>query len=191
MSPELFFLLGALCAGHAFLASFRGRAPFAMAWFLGGWLTGEFALFHLAWQAALTVYAVSSGALDAPIGQVGLALMGVSGVGLLLAHHRARQAEPIIEQALVDALGADYRDAIAPDRPAPSATTCPGACCCGRSATRCPRSRSSGTSATGRTGRSTRSTSTAAGTTPGRPRPWSTSTAAPGCTGARSGRPSP
>lgn len=114
MSPEAFFLIGALCAGHAFLATFRGRPPFAMAWFLAGWLTGEFALFHLAWQAVVVVIAVTSGATDTPIGQVGLALMGLSAVGLLLAHHRAGQAEPVVEAALADTLGADYRDAIAP-----------------------------------------------------------------------------
>ena len=32
----MFFLIGALCAGHALLATFRGRPPFAMAWFLAG-----------------------------------------------------------------------------------------------------------------------------------------------------------
>ena len=114
MSPEAFFLIGALCATHAFLATFRGRPPFAMAWFLAGWLTGELALFHLGWQAVVVASAVSAGALDAPIGQVGLVLMGLSAVGLLLAHHRVGQAEPVVEQALVDALGPDYRDAIAP-----------------------------------------------------------------------------
>jgi len=116
MSPELFFLIGALCAGPASLATFRGRPPFAMAWFLASWLTGEFALFHLAGQAVVVLIAVTSGATATPIGQVGLALMGVSAVGLVLAHHRARQAEPVIEAALVDTLGADYRDAIAPDQ---------------------------------------------------------------------------
>lgn len=116
MSPELFFLIGALCAGHAFLATFRGRAPFAMAWFVAGWLTGEFALFHLAWQAVVVALAIATGATAAPIGQVGLALMGLSAVGLLLAHHRARQAEPVLEAALVDALGPDYRSAIVPER---------------------------------------------------------------------------
>lgn len=115
VSPEAFFLIGALCATHAFLATFRGRPPFAMAWFLAGWLTGEFAPFHLAWQAVVVAIAVATGALDAPIGQVGLALMGLSAAGLLLAHRRAGQAEPVVEQALVDALGPDYRDAIAPE----------------------------------------------------------------------------
>jgi acetyl esterase/lipase len=116
MSPEAFFLIGALCAGPAFLATFRGRAPFAMAWFLAGWLTGEFALFHLAGQAVVVVIGVASGATDTPIGQVGLALMGLSAVGLVLAHHRARQAEPVVEAALVATLGADYRAAIGPVR---------------------------------------------------------------------------
>ena len=115
MSPEVFFLIGALCAGHALLATFRGRPPFAMAWFLAGWLTGEFALFHLAWQAVVVAIAVATGATVTPIGQVGLALMGVSAAGLLLAHHRARQAEPVIEAALIDTLGPSYREAIAPE----------------------------------------------------------------------------
>ena len=115
MSPEVFFLIGALCATHAFLATFRGRPPFAMAWFLAGWLTGEFALFHLAGQAVVVAIAVRTGALDAPIGQVGLVLMGLSAVGLLLAHRRARRAESVVERALVDALGPDYREGIAPE----------------------------------------------------------------------------
>ncbi len=115
MSSEAFFLVGALCATHAGLASFRGRAPFTMAWFLGGWLTGEFALFHLGWQSALTVFAVATGALDQPLGWWGLALMGASAIGLLVAQRRARLAEPIVERALVDALGPDYRDGIAPE----------------------------------------------------------------------------
>ena len=113
MSPEVFFLIGALCAGHGLLATFRGRPPFAMAWFLAGWLTGEFALFHLAWQAVVVAIAVATGATVTPIGQVGLALMGVSAAGLLLAHHRARQAEPVVEAALIDALGPSYREVIA------------------------------------------------------------------------------
>ena len=116
MSPEAFFLIGALCAVHALLANFRGRRPFAMAWFLAGWLTGELALFHLTWQAVVVVIAVASGATATAMGQVGLALMGVSAAGLLLAHHRAGQAEPVLEAALVDSLGADYRDVIAPER---------------------------------------------------------------------------
>jgi acetyl esterase/lipase len=115
MSPEAFFLVGALCAGHALLATFRGRAPFAMAWFLASWLTGEFALFHLAWQAVVVVIAVTSGATDTPIGRVGLALMAVSAAGLVLADHRARRTEPVIETALVETLGAGYRDAMAPE----------------------------------------------------------------------------
>jgi acetyl esterase/lipase len=39
--------------------------------------------------------------------------MGLSWVGLMLAHHCARQAEPVIEAALVDALGPQYRSSIA------------------------------------------------------------------------------
>ena len=115
MSPALLFLLGVLCAWHAVLATFRGRYPFTFAWFVGGWLTGEFALFHLAWQAVLTGVLVVAGALDEPLGRMGLGLMAISAAGLLLAHRRALAAEPTVEAALVEALGADYRDAIAPD----------------------------------------------------------------------------
>ena len=112
MSPQLFFLIGALCAGHAMLATFRGRAPFAMAWFVAGWLTGEFALFHLAWQLAVTAWAASSGALDEALGRVGLAFMIVSWLGLLLAHHRARQAEHVMAAALDEALGPDHGEGL-------------------------------------------------------------------------------
>ncbi len=115
MSGDLLLLLGLLCAGHGLLATFRGRHPFTFAWFLAGWLTGEFALFHLAWQAVLTVALVAAGALDDPSGRLGLALMALSAVLLLLAHHRGRAAESVVEAALVEALGPDYRDAIRPE----------------------------------------------------------------------------
>lgn len=119
VSSGLLFLLGVLCAGHGLLATFPGRYPFTFAWFLAGWLTGEFALFHLAWQAAATAALVSAGALDATRGQIGLGLMALSAVLLLLAHHRATRAEGVVEEALVEALGPDYRDAIAPALAAP------------------------------------------------------------------------
>ena len=108
-----------------------------------------------------------TGALAAPIGQVGLALMGLSAVGLLLAHHRARQAEPVLEAALVDALGPDYREAIAPELSGRLRHHVPRGLLCDRSATRWPTSRSPATVLRPARDRSTPSTSTAAGTDAG------------------------
>jgi acetyl esterase/lipase len=55
--------------------------------FLAGWLTAEFALHHLAWQAGLAFWLWQAGALETQPGRVGLGLLGLSwlGLGLLAA----------------------------------------------------------------------------------------------------------
>ena len=63
----------------------------------------------------MTVVFVWAGALAAWPGWLGLAITLVSWAALAaLPRGGARQAEAVVEQALVDALGADYRDAILP-----------------------------------------------------------------------------
>lgn len=96
MTPGLFTLLAALAAGASLLAVLPGRRPFAFTWFVVGWLAGELALWHLAAQVAVTAWAV---AVDAAT-PLGLALMGLSWAGLLVAHHRARQAEHVMAGAV-------------------------------------------------------------------------------------------
>jgi acetyl esterase/lipase len=82
-------------------------------WFLAGFLTTELAIFHIVLSALLAlVFALTTDALQAAPGQLGLVLMMVSWAGLLLAQWRARPTGRILEQALQSALGADYRERI-------------------------------------------------------------------------------
>jgi acetyl esterase/lipase len=82
--------------------------------FFAGWLTGELALFHLFWQVAATVVFVALGALDAWPGYVGLAVNVVSWVGLVWIQVVALRSARVMEHALREGLGDDYRSHIAP-----------------------------------------------------------------------------
>jgi acetyl esterase/lipase len=82
--------------------------------FLAGWLTAELALHHLGWQIAATVFFVWAGALSGWPGVVALAITLASWAGLLYAHRLAGRAEDVVERALGEALGAEYRDDIRP-----------------------------------------------------------------------------
>ena len=84
-----------------------------MFWFLSGWLTSELAVFHVMFSAVvLGVLARETDALQAFPGQLALALVLVSWVGLLLAQWRARPTGKVLEQALQAGLGSDYRQRI-------------------------------------------------------------------------------
>jgi len=64
----------------------RRLGPFAFLYMMAGWLTGELALQHLAWQALATLAFAAAGAFESPLGVAGLALTFGSW-GLLLASH--------------------------------------------------------------------------------------------------------
>jgi acetyl esterase/lipase len=64
----------------------RRLGPFAFFYMMAGWLTGELALQHLAWQAVATLGFALAGALESPYGLAGLAVTFLSW-GLLLASH--------------------------------------------------------------------------------------------------------
>ena len=82
--------------------------------FFAGWLTAELALFHLVWQVVATIVFVWLGALEAWPGWVGLAISVCSWIGLLWLQAGSLRAAKVIEDALREALGADYRSQIAP-----------------------------------------------------------------------------
>ena len=86
-------------------------SAFAM---FAGWLTSELPIHHLFWQAVATVVFVASGALEEPEGWIALAVTAVSWVGLLFLVRQAQRAEQVVEDALVESLGADYRERMAP-----------------------------------------------------------------------------
>ena len=113
----LFLIVSAIGAGFTFNVyrpSNAGARRGTLSFF-AGWLTGELALHQIAWQVLATVGFVAMGALSAWPGWLGLAISFASWGALGAAYLRARQAEWVVEEALVGALGADYRDAILAD----------------------------------------------------------------------------
>jgi acetyl esterase/lipase len=87
-------------------------APLATVSFFAGWLTSELAVHHIVWQALMTVVFGWAGAFAAWPGQLGLAITGVSWLGLARCYWRARDAEQVVDAALQGALGADYAERI-------------------------------------------------------------------------------
>ena len=77
--------LGLLFSASAWLPA-RRIGPFAIVYMMSGWLTGELALQHVAWQALATLGFAVAGAFESPLGIAGLALTFVSW-GLLLGSH--------------------------------------------------------------------------------------------------------
>ncbi len=117
MIPTLFFVASLLGALATLLTLFRVRHPSVLGFWVmfTGWLTGEAVPFHLAWQAAATVVWIALGALDEPIGVVGLAITATSWLGMLAAHRVALGAWRSGDDALRRALGADYDTAYPPE----------------------------------------------------------------------------
>ncbi|MDZ7678186.1 MAG: alpha/beta hydrolase [Acidimicrobiales bacterium] len=110
-------------AGSIFLAaSAIGAARTLNAWhpvsrsgrasvlaFGDGVTISEMPLHTLAWQAALSAGFVKAGALRTGTGRAGLALTAASWAGLVALDRVASEADEVLEAALVDGLGPDYR----------------------------------------------------------------------------------
>jgi acetyl esterase/lipase len=114
--PWLFLvaaLVGAWFTWNAYRPVYA-PAPLAAVSFFAGWLTTELAAHHIAWQLAMTVVFVLAGALARWPGWLALAVTLVSWGYLLKALVVARRAEEVVERALRDGLGADYRRDILP-----------------------------------------------------------------------------
>lgn len=109
--------------GQAFLAaSAIGAARTLNAWrpvsrtgrtsvlaFPGGLTVSEMPLHSLAWQAVATAGFVAAGSLRTRAGRAGLALTAASWAGLVGLDRVASRADEVLEAALVEGLGADYR----------------------------------------------------------------------------------
>jgi acetyl esterase/lipase len=117
--PWLFLAVtiwGAAFTFNAYLPRLRSGMLIVPSFF-AGWLTGELAAHHFAWQLAATVGFVWAGALSAWPGWLGLALTLASWVGLLAMVPLARRSEGAVDAALRQALGPGYREqAAAADR---------------------------------------------------------------------------
>jgi acetyl esterase/lipase len=116
-----------LRAGQAFLvASAIGAARTLNAWrplnrtgrtsvlaFPGGLTVSEMPLHSLAWQALAAAGFVAAGSLRSRTGRAGLALTAASWAGLVALDRIAARADEVLEAALVEGLGSDYRSRMA------------------------------------------------------------------------------
>src|SRR5436309_3151392 len=82
--------------------------------FFAGWFTSELAVFHIAWQVAATGLFVWLGALGSWAGIVGLLITLASWAGLLGLQLVSGRSAQVVEDALRDGLGPNYRSEIAP-----------------------------------------------------------------------------
>jgi acetyl esterase/lipase len=74
----------------------------------------EMPLHSIAWQAVATSGFVAAGSLRSRAGQAGLALTALSWAGLVGLDRVAAHADEVLEAALVEGLGSDYRTRMAP-----------------------------------------------------------------------------
>lgn len=81
--------------------------------FPGGLTVSEMPLHSLAWQALATAGFVAAGSLRSRAGRAGLALTAASWAGLVGLDRIATRADEVLEAALVEGLGADYRSRMA------------------------------------------------------------------------------
>jgi acetyl esterase/lipase len=111
MKPGRAFLaaaaLGAANTANAYRPIRRGRG--AVLSFVPGQFTSELPLHAMAWQTAATVAFIRRGCLRSTGGRAGMALAAASWAGLLGLHKEAQRSRDVLEQALEEALGPQYR----------------------------------------------------------------------------------
>jgi len=117
MSSSWLFLgvsiVGALFTWNAYRPRRAHGGPLSIPSFFAGWLTSELAAHHVAWQAVATGVLVWMGALSAWPGWLGLGVTVASWAALLAMLPVARSSETVVEDALAEGIGPDYRDATA------------------------------------------------------------------------------
>lgn len=101
--------IGAWFTFNAYIPQ-RRTGPLVVPSFFAGWLTSELSAHHFAWQVVATVVFVWAGALAAWPGWLGLGMTLASWAGLLALVPLSQRSEGVVEQALVVALGPDYRE---------------------------------------------------------------------------------
>ena len=111
MKPGRAFLaataLGAANTANAYWPIRRGRGSVLS--FVPGQFTSELPLHAMAWQTAATVAFIRRGCLRSSSGRAGVALAAASWAGLLGLHNEAKRSRDVLEHALEEALGPQYR----------------------------------------------------------------------------------
>lgn len=115
MRPQNRFLLTTLAGAAATANALRPAArtgPISVPAFAWGLPTSELPLQALAFQGALALAAGRGGGRKGLRGAAGIALTAASAAGLVRLHREASRADEVLEQALRDELGHDYRNRI-------------------------------------------------------------------------------
>ncbi len=98
---------------------FTDRAPASLPVMLASAVTSEFPLQTIAWQQLATVDLVRRGGVRTGVGRLALAASVASWVALANLHRVATRAGGVLEAALIDELGPEYRSRITAPRSAP------------------------------------------------------------------------
>ena len=99
--------LGAANTANAYWPMRRG--PASVLSFVPGQFTSELPLHAITWQAAAAAAFMRRGSLRTNTGRAGAVLAVASWAGLLKLHQEARRSRDVLEQALAEGLGAEYR----------------------------------------------------------------------------------
>ncbi len=125
MRPKNRFLLATLAGAAATANALRPvkrSGPLSVPAFFSGLPVSELPLQNLAFQASLALVAGRGGGRRGLKGAAGFALTAASAVGLVRLHRESLASDEVLEQALRDELGTDYRSRIRePFEPAPDA----------------------------------------------------------------------
>jgi acetyl esterase/lipase len=95
------------------ISPFNRRGPLSALGFFPGWLTSELPLQAMGAQMATTALMAVTGGFTSRKAKAGLALNVASWAGLLSLQHTADQAGEVLETALREGLGPDYRSRMA------------------------------------------------------------------------------
>lgn len=109
MSLYLFFAILWLLFTAAAVIKARKLSLAAIPWFFAGWLTSELAWAHFVWQLVLTLVVVLGGGMDSAANRLGLGLFLLSWAGLAWCHVKSMDSGAVLEAALRDVLGENYR----------------------------------------------------------------------------------
>jgi acetyl esterase/lipase len=121
VAPSWFFVVSIIGLGFTVNALKPVHRPVFLVGFsfFSAWLTTELAVFHLAWQIAVTALFVHAGVLGSWPGRIGLALTCVSWLGLVSMVAVALRTGAVMDAALREALVGGYDDEDTKERSVP------------------------------------------------------------------------
>lgn len=110
--PTAFLAVSLVGALFTLLALGAPRRPVVLSFpvFMAGWVAGELAFFHIAWQAVAAIGFIAFGGLHGAAGWAALGLTFGSWVGLVAAGRSQRGSERVLAAALQEMVSADARE---------------------------------------------------------------------------------